>query len=78
MKQNFTKNDLVKYIYNETSNTETKAITKAVTKDVELNEEYELLMKSYHQLPKAKFEPSVATIQSILSYSQNSAVETHI
>lgn len=73
MKQKITKNDLIRYIYKETSITETLAITEAISRDWELFEEYEVLMHSFQLLPKVKFDPSAATIQGILSYSQNSA-----
>lgn len=77
MKQKFTSNDLIRFIYKETSAVETIGISEALAQDFGLLEEYEALMSSYVRLPKAKFDPSKSTIQSILRYSENSAVQTH-
>lgn len=78
MKQKITPNDLVRFIYKETSTTETLGITEALSEDINLLEEYETLMVSHVRLPKAKFDPSKATIQNILRYSENSAVQTSL
>ena len=75
MKHRFTPNDLVRFIYKETSVTESLGITEALSEDRKLFEEYEALMGSYLQLPKAKFDPSKNTIQDILRYSENTTVQ---
>ena len=75
MKEKISTNNLIKYIYNETSVTETLAIEDALRTDWTLNEEYAELLTAYHQLPKAKFNPSPDSIQSILKYSAQTAVE---
>ena len=77
MKHRFTPNDLIRFIYKETSVAETMGISEALSEDRQLFEEYESLKGSYRKLPKAKFSPSNRTIQNILRYSENSAVETH-
>lgn len=77
MKQKFTSNDLIRFIYNETSAADTLGITEALSQDICLSEEHDALNSSYQQLPKAKFDPSKSTIQNILRYSENSAVQTH-
>ncbi len=76
MKQKFTPNDLIRFIYKETSTAENLGIKEALSGDINLSEEYNALMGSYTQLPKAKFDPSKNTIQNILRYSENTAVQT--
>ena len=72
MKQSFTKNLLVKYIYNETSTAERLNIEAALNEDFELYEEYVALYEAYINLPKVKFTPSPKSISNILSYSKES------
>ena len=76
MKQKFTKNDLIRYIYKETSVAETMAINEALSSNTDLFDHYQDLSQGYQQLPKAKFNPSAAAIQNILRYSQRTALET--
>jgi len=76
MKQKFTQNDLVKYIYRETSATENLAIREALNSDNDLFGSYEQLLQGYQQFPKATFSPSPAAIQNILKYSEATAVES--
>jgi hypothetical protein len=76
MKQYLTQLDLVRFIYKETSPAETLAICEALSEDPLLFEEYEALYDSYLQLPKAKFNPRPATLRNILSYSEQTALNT--
>ena len=75
MKQNFTPNDLVKYLYKETSASETLAINEALAEDRALFEEYQGLLKAYQQLPKVKFNPSASAVKNILGYSKRTTLE---
>ena len=75
MTQKFTQQHLIQYIYKETSAAETLAIAGALQEDWDLNESYEELLLGYQQLPKAKFNPSPSTLNSILNYSKQTAVE---
>ncbi len=77
MEQKFTKNDLIRYIYKETSTVETMAINEALNSDSKLQMKYRDLLQGYQQLPKVTFNPSAETIQNILGYSQHTALETH-
>ncbi len=72
----FTKNDLIRYIYKETSVAETLAINEALNSNTKLYMKYRDLLQGYRQLPKAKFSPSSNAIQNILKYSQHTALET--
>lgn len=77
MQQKFTQNQLVKYLYKETSATERLAIDEALSEDWRLSEAYDELALAKQQLPQVKFSPSNATIQNILSHSAQTAVELH-
>lgn len=75
MKQNFTKNDLVRFIYNETSNPETNQLIDAINSDDEFYAQYAELKSAKSLLPKATFAPTPRAIQNILRYSSETALE---
>lgn len=75
MKEKISTNLLIKYIYSETTVSESLAIEDALRSDWSLHEAYEEVLTAYHQLPKAKFNPSPDAIQNILKYSAQTAVE---
>ena len=72
MKQSFTQNLLVKYIYKETTAAEKLHVEEALNDSFELYEEYDALFDAYSALPKVKFSPSPDAISNILSYSKQS------
>ena len=74
MQQRFTPNQLVQYLYRETSISDTFAIEETLSKDVSTREEFELLSKAYRQLPKVKFSPSERAVQNILRHSERTAL----
>jgi hypothetical protein len=75
MKQTFTNNDLVKFIYKETSAKETLEIQDALAGDFALFDSYQGLMNAYMELPKVTFAPSAAALQNVLNYSSEKTVE---
>ncbi len=75
MKQSFTPNRLIKYLYKDMTPTETLAIIEQLSQNQLLRSEYEQLAEGYKELPKVTFSPSSETIQGILAYSQETAVE---
>lgn len=77
MKQKFTPNDLIQYLYNEVSTTERLAMEEALCERPGLMEEYEGLREAKQQLPRVTFRPSSGTIQDILKYSERTALEKH-
>lgn len=77
MKQKFTLNHLIKYIYKETSVAETLAIQEALAQDFDLFLQYQELFFAYQQLPKVKFDAAPSTLNNILKYSQQPTLETH-
>lgn len=76
MEQDFTQNDLIRYIYKETSLIETLEIGFALEEDLSLMEQFKSLMQGYLQLPKATFAPSKVALQNILGYSSQQFAET--
>jgi len=77
MKQKFTLNHLIKYIYKETTVAETLEINEALLKDFQLYQQYQELLFAQRQLPKVKFDAKTSTLNSILNYSKQATLETH-
>ena len=76
MTQKFTSNDLVRFIYHETTASETLRIEQAMESDLALRAEYELLLNGHRVYPQVKFNARKSTLQAILSYSQKTTLET--
>lgn len=74
MKQNFTQQHLVKFLYHEISASEALSINEVLHRDPVLRQEYQQLMQARQQLPRVQFRPADATIQRILKYSECSTV----
>ena len=74
MKQNFTHQDLVRFLYNETTASETLAINEALHSDPVLKQEFQVLTQGRQQLPAVSFLPSRSTVRRILNYSGCAAV----
>lgn len=72
MKQKFTLNHLIKFIYKETTAQEMLHIIEALNENEELAREYETLIEAYQALPKIKVQPSRSSINNILDYSKQS------
>ncbi len=66
---NFTPELLVRYIYRETTTSETLAILDSLQDDYALREEYNILYKAYRELPKVRFNPAKVCLKRILHYS---------
>ena len=77
MKQKFTPNDLIRFLYNEVSATERLSMDEALCDDLRLREEFAGLQQAYQQMPKVTFRPSSRTIQDILKYSEKTTLEKH-
>jgi len=75
MVTNFTKEDLIRYIYKEVTVSEKMQIEQAIKKDFSLYEAYAESKAAYDELPKVKFSPSTASLKTILKYSSQSPVE---
>ena len=67
--------DLLLYLYGETSKVETRAIEAALQSDWSLQEKLELLKSSIGELDTIQFAPSNRSISKILDYAQKSVEE---
>lgn len=68
MKQNYTLNFLVKYLYGETPILQKLEIENAIEEDKQIEREYSKLKKAYDMLPKVTFYPKEETTNKILQY----------
>ncbi len=72
----YTENDLIQFIYKETSMEESQRIAEAIQRDAELQEKFLELRDSSRKLPKVSFAPSKDSIRNILDYSSSTQLET--
>jgi hypothetical protein len=66
----FTQNDLIRLLYQETSEAETREIKKALLCDSELQAQYNELKVSIDALNDVQMQPSSASVLTILSHSR--------
>jgi hypothetical protein len=71
MIKTFTQNDLIRYLYHETTEKEEQEINKALLSDSELRAMYTSMTAIKKEMDKTQLEPSPATVLSILSYSRS-------
>ena len=65
----FTQEDLIHYMYAETSQKKTIAITQALNADWKLREEYEVLTSAQKGLEKVSLSPRKKALDFILNYA---------
>ncbi len=70
MIKTFTQNDLIRFLYHETSEEETKEINKALLCDSELQTQYKELNATRKELDAARLEPSSEVVENILNYAR--------
>ena len=70
MIKTFTPDDLLRYLYEDTSVEETQEIEKALLNDASLQEEFELLQSDLGLLDELKYEPSERCIDHIMDYAR--------
>ncbi len=78
MKQTYTQNHIVRYIYKDASLTEQFEIEHAIHEDKSLWKEYKSLMKAVKLLPKVSFLPSKNVLQDLMVYSSITALEAKL
>jgi hypothetical protein len=64
-----TPEDLVRYLYNETSDQKSAAIRAALQTDWNLRESYEKLLNSHKNLDTIKVSPRPESVNRILAYA---------
>ena len=74
MEQSYISNLILKYLYRETSLTETLEIENAISESPMTKKEYLKLRKGYLRFPKVKFYPTDKAMTNILNYSKTAAV----
>lgn len=67
MKKNYSEDDLLNYIYKETSPEETLEMGKAIEEDESLRKNYYDLLEGIELLNKTYFRPSEITLDNILA-----------
>ena len=72
---NFTLEDLLQYLYKETSPELTAQIKAALETDFSLREKLDLITSGQSRLEAVKFSPSQQTIDNILSYAEKAVNE---
>ena len=71
MTKTFTQNDLIRYIYHETTEQERIDIEKNLLIDTEFFDEYKKLAEISMELDRINESPSEKTINKILNYSKS-------
>lgn len=72
MKSNFTPEDLIAHLYNETKESDREAIENWLAENPERSAEFELLQKTKQALSTEKrISPSKSSIDIILEYARN-------
>jgi hypothetical protein len=74
--QNFTPEDLLLYLYKETSPQMTAAIEQALKMDWTLSEKLAVLKASMQKLDKSVVSPRTEVILNVLNYAREKSVET--
>lgn len=72
---NFTLEDLVQYLYNETSLQKTAEIKDALDKSWSLREKLEVITSAQKRLEVLKLSPRKKTIENILNYAKKEVKE---
>lgn len=72
---NFTPEDLLLYIYNETSPDQTVQIMAALETDWSLRDKFEVITSAQKRLETLKMSPSQQTIDNILNYAEKAVAE---
>jgi len=74
----FTPDDLLQYLYKETSTEKTAAIKAALESDWSLREKFEVIAEGSKRLDAFKLSPRKQTIDNILNYAEKAVEElTH-
>lgn len=72
---NFTPEDLLLYLYNETSAEQTAAIEEALQKDWTLREKLTVLKASMQRLDKITESPRTKVVLNVLNYAREHSQE---
>ena len=73
--QSITQEDLLQYIYGETTNEQTAAIRAALQADWNLNEQYQALVSAKQSLEPVDISPRKKAIDFVLNYAGKQVIE---
>jgi hypothetical protein len=73
----FTPEELVQYLYNETSAQKSAAIKAALVTDWDLQESFELILTAQKNLEEVKLSPRQEAVDKILAYSAKKQGQLH-
>ncbi len=76
-KHNFTPEDLVQYMYNETSPEKSSAINAALETDWSLREMYNVTVSGQKKLEAFELSPREEAVDKILAHAEKSISELH-
>ncbi len=76
MRENFTPDFLIRFLYKECSASDSAAFKASLEKDAQLKKEYLSLRKAYRELPKVQFRPSDDVVSKVLNYSTIGLLES--
>lgn len=76
MTKTFTRNDLIRFIYRETTEEETQEISRCLSTDAELERQYRELLITTQGLQKARLEPSAGVVANIMNYVRGLTVKS--
>jgi len=71
MTKTFTRNDLIRFLYDETSVSESHEIQKTLLHDSSMHQAYKELMKAKNGLDEMTCSPSKETTEKIIDYSKS-------
>ncbi len=71
----FTPEDLLLYLYKESSHELTVAIDSALKEDFKLREKLQVLQSSADELDKVTLSPSMEVILRVMNYARKTAIE---
>lgn len=72
---NFTPENLIQYLYKETSPEQTAAIEEALVRDWTLREKFEVLTASKSRLDTLLESPRTEVVLNVLNYARENSVE---
>lgn len=77
MTKNITQDNLIRYIYQETTEEESSLIEEALAGDFELKELYDSLLEGKAELDKVRMSPRQEVVNKIMDYSSRTAPQEH-
>lgn len=73
----FTRNDVMRYVYNETSSAENEEIERALIIDPSLRDFHTEITEVIGELEKLNIKAPERVVQNILSYSKSKYLQIH-